>query len=76
MSDNKPTDDQYEAQRLIRDWEEAIAKSADVAPRGLQKRFLYYYAPQVMKVLGRKIDPRAMLEDPQPFIKELREHAQ
>lgn len=67
-------DDKQTAERLVRDWEEAIGldRRAPEIPRGRQKHFLYYHAPEVMRVLGRTIDTRVMLENPQPFLAELR----
>lgn len=73
MFEGKPTT-QQKAERLARDWEEAIAKSPKVAPEVGPKHFLYYHALEVMAVLGRKINTSVMLAEPQRFIKELREH--
>lgn len=74
MFEGKPTP-KHKAERLARDWEEAIAKSPKVAPEVGPKHFLYYHAPEVWEVLGRTIDARTMLADPKRFITELREHA-
>lgn len=55
------------ATRLAEGWEKDLKR--DVGPG---KHFVYYHFHEVCQVLGRKIDPRAMLERPGEYIEELR----